>query len=148
MALSDATREELAYLAGIVDGEGSIGIGKNKSKPTWKPRFCGYLCVSNTSMPLVEWIADLLGGTIIIQKAQSPLSKKKQYLWKLTAWRAVEVIRAIRPYLIIKARRADAVCELYEKGQRLGNGGDRATNRLSDEEVARRQRLYMNILNT
>ena len=60
-------REKLIYLAGIIDGEGSIGIEhlspcKNRKKSYYVCR----LCVINTDEKLIIWIKDNFGGSVIL----------------------------------------------------------------------------------
>ncbi len=91
-----------AYAAGIIDGEGTIGIWKEaRSRNSSGYRFRIALEVSNTKEQLIDWFAEQFGGF----KAKSNKGNDKhQPLWK---WRCTTseipfVLAKIEPYLLIK----------------------------------------------
>ena len=92
----------IPYVAGIVDGEGSIGFGKTRG--TIFPR----VFVTNTNLDLLNALKDQFGGDI------NPLSLRKEnwaqgYTWRLSWTKAVEFIRRIEPYLFIKDKQAHTI---------------------------------------
>src|SRR2546430_17491556 len=102
------TKAELGYLAGIVDGDGTIAI--RESLPSrW--RGLGYhaqLSVWNTSLTLMSWLTATWGGTIR-PKRPSALSKKPLYQWQIGGYKAENVIAQILAYLLVKRRNAENV---------------------------------------
>jgi hypothetical protein len=87
----------LAYLAGIVDGEGSIGtLSKGPSKPR-----VFFIEVKMTS----EEIIDLLHATIGGHKASRPSTTgrwKNQWRWRVTCRAARAAYVKLKPYLRLK----------------------------------------------
>ncbi len=86
-----------AYIAGLIDGDGSIAL-----------RADGYwaVLVGMTDEPVIDWLASF-GG-----RKSRPYSPKgnRQTVWQWGVHRRRDVIHlleAIRPYLIVKASRAD-----------------------------------------
>lgn len=86
----------LAYIAGIIDGEGNIGANGEQGK--------GYkrvVCVANTNTDLMMWLSQF-GGSVT-PKRGGLASKKQCYVWRITAAEEIrELLLAVRPYLIVK----------------------------------------------
>lgn len=99
------TQEKIIYLAGIIDGEGYIGINKSKNyqgKPLFKLR----VVVCNTNTDLIKWLVDNFGGYITKKKTYS-YKHKVSYNWKVNCDKAGDVLSLVLPYLIIKKRQAE-----------------------------------------
>ncbi len=102
---------QVAYLAGIIDGEGTIGIyGGNPSVPAY---YHLVLIITNTHEALIDSIRGWIGG------AKAPTKPRESVLspgWQLVLWqhRASGVIRLCRPYLIVKSAQADLALEFME----------------------------------
>ena len=60
------TETELAYLAGLLDGEGHIAIRIRRRKD--KYTFDAILRVSNTSYELMQWVLTTFGGTWAVRQ--------------------------------------------------------------------------------
>src|SRR5215813_9606902 len=95
---STASLADLAYTAGLVDGEGWIGIAK------WsKEGYAGYtatLSVTMTDRPVLEWVSSVFpGGRFYVR----PLSKlplhKPTYRVTYTGRAAAQIVAQIFPYL-------------------------------------------------
>lgn len=84
---------EVAYMAGIVDGEGTISVGSRNKKyiqPT--------LSVANTSARLHDWLtARAFSYTIQANQMGTPY-----YRFSMTGWHLEPVLRRLLPYLVIK----------------------------------------------
>ena len=97
---------ELAYMAGIMDGEGTVtmhvhGAGGGKSLRVGRVTLVVH--VSNTSMALMRWIAER--WPCAIQKLparENEPNKKVAYRWQLNANNALHFLDELYPYLIIK----------------------------------------------
>lgn len=97
-AVNEMTVAQAAYLAGLIDGEGSIVIArkKDKGRNTWR------LQVSNTYRPLLEWCVEATGvGSIVLHKNENPKWADSMW-WNCYSWNAYDVLRQIVPYMIIK----------------------------------------------
>lgn len=82
------------YLAGIIDGEGTIGIYKYKA--TRHP--LAEVSVSNTDRGLVEYVQTLMGGNIYAGRGKK--STKTLYWLKTNNLRTVKaIVEAILPHL-------------------------------------------------
>ena len=94
--MQSLTNEELAYLAGIIDGEGTIAISVDKA---------GYyalrLLISNTSTKLIEWLSQRLEVSIYTSR-QRKAGSKQLYSVDIVSKKGKEVIEQVFPYLIVK----------------------------------------------
>ena len=105
---------ELAYLAGIIDGEGCVTItahqNKYESSKSVSPSFVAHVSVANTDVRLMDWLTSRLGGWVGLKRRNYPCSRQKPvYTWQLTSDRARAMLRIVRPYLVLKGAQADIV---------------------------------------
>lgn len=96
--------ESLIYMAGIVDGEGTITVDGEA-----RPR----IIVANSSVVLMEWIAETFGGRLHRQRTRSP-KHKPVMVWYMGAEQSVALCRLLMPYLKIKRRQAEIVLAVGE----------------------------------
>lgn len=87
--------EDLAYLAGYFDGEGTIGITG------------GSLCVRvvNTHRPAVDRFAALFGGAVGLHQAGNTATRP-QWIWRAYGDTAAAFLTAVLPLLHEKAPQA------------------------------------------
>ncbi|NLK34541.1 MAG: hypothetical protein GX301_03705 [Gracilibacteraceae bacterium] len=106
--------EERAYIAGIIDGEGSIMLTKFHKNQFPSP--C--ITVSSTSLELLEWVKAKSGlGSIKSKKNYNPISHKDSYTYIVRYDKAISLLKEIEPYLIIeqKKHRAQMILNEYKK---------------------------------
>jgi hypothetical protein len=136
--------EIAAYVAGIVDGEGYIGIAKTKKTGSMRStRYAGVLIVGNTSRRLIEELVGAFGvGSVSYRRGGE--RTKGCFLWAIQSRNARDVLARVRPYLVIKRAQAELVIEFVDgfesfKGGRPGKFGGQT---VSERELARRSRIY------
>lgn len=119
----------IAYLAGIVDGEGYIAIRKNGN------RYQPIVKVGMTDKEVVETLAETFGGFVYVSKLKSG---RFIYTWQVLKKELVEVtLTALLPYLRVKRKQADHLLE-FVKGYEVLPGRPA----ISNEEIERRVELY------
>lgn len=100
------TESQLAYLAGIVDGEGSVYLQKivRKTGFHYDLRFH----VVNTNRNLIHWIKDRFGG-LVYEKDRSSHSRnwKLQYTWNASRSLFDQIAPHILPFLIVKREQVE-----------------------------------------
>lgn len=105
------------YLAALVDGEGSIAIGRSQSRG--RPEYSLHTPVNNTCYPLMLWLRQHFGGNIR-SNSKTIYTKRPCYCWGNYGHAAQrEILEAIKPYLVIKRGQAEVALEY------LGLHGDR-----------------------
>jgi len=100
LLLADDT---IAYIAGIIDGEGSIGIYKNRKY--YVPK----VTIANTNLDLLVYIKDCLGMGSITNQMPS-INAKPRYQLCISGAKAVfQIIITVRRYLRVKTIPAQIV---------------------------------------
>lgn len=107
------TETEKAYIAGIIDGEGSIMLQKIHKNEFPSP------CVSiaSTTLELLDYIKIAYGKGKITKKKNYDLEHHRDcYSYILRRNDAIDFLKEIYPYLIIdsKKRRANLILEKYK----------------------------------
>jgi hypothetical protein len=93
-----ATESTLGYLAGILDGEGTITLHRGARKQV-------FITISNTDTKLMSWLKTI-GGSVQNRKI-SKLGTKVCFVWKVVGRADVEAfLRAVYPYMRIKKDKA------------------------------------------
>jgi len=115
----------LAYVAGIMDGEGCIGLHTNYKNPS----AIVTVVVKNTNEWLIKFLQMNFGGYILYQKtAWRNLRAKPSWIWEVRSKKACAFLLLVLPYLQIKKPQA----ELALNFQKRRTGGGRG-KRLTDE---------------
>jgi len=102
MALAN---EELAYAAGIIDGEGCIYIDRffDKRKKHNNPNYVLRIRVAMTDFEVPEWLEDKFGGVIYLIKKDN-VKHRDQCAWSLNGRNAAEFLKKIETYTKIKLK--------------------------------------------
>ncbi len=132
------TETEKAYLAGLFDGEGTLGYYfKTKAK-----NYVASLAIYNTNTEVMRWIKNTTGiGGIYLNKG----GKNAGWQWQLTSKPQIKgFLSEIQPYLIIKADQVDLLLELWNAEQGICGSGKRlsmSTLKLRQEVEAKMKLL-------
>lgn len=111
--LDHLSEAEKGYIAGLLDGEGTIGFYKRRNGRKSGNVFVIQISIANTSVTACVWLNARLPGNVYKQ-TPSPLSKKKGYNWSLAGTRqCLLFLREIEPYLVIKRDQAVALLGGY-----------------------------------
>lgn len=102
--------EELAYAAGLFDGEGSISLVRHRDNRTHSPQ----VSIASTDHEVVYWFQKRFGGSIVTKQPRMS-NHSVSYDWRLTDRRALAFLELLRPYLVIerKIRRIDLLLNDY-----------------------------------
>lgn len=134
-----------SYIAGIIDGEGCIGIEcmapLQKKDGTWIRKHNYYtprLTIVNTSYKLMELLVKEIGGKYDTRKKIE--GRKTCYRWYIFGKDLENTIQEIIPYLFIKKEQAEIVLKFR---QTVGKTGWH----VSDEIMTMRHDLYLQCTN-
>lgn len=148
-------KQIVAYIAGIIDGEAYIGIKKstwgmrNRSDVTC-PTYSERVQIRMKCRPILELIHSRFGGSLSDEprvyesvsgyKTSAPLS-----IYRASDRVAASIIKAVRPFLIEKARQADAILSLRKNKESRASmrRGSPARRKLSPAVLAEREALYL-----
>lgn len=133
-------KTDLAYIAGIIDGEGTIALCPAQ-RGNSKPSFQLTVKVSNTNEWLIQWLHFSFGGSCYAKKIYGE-NDKQQWEWALWTVRASEFLKLIYPYLRLKKPQAELAIKF--QGARRGRG-----HRLTEGEMAvmEAQKFLLTVLN-
>jgi len=109
---------DLAYIAGLIDGEGSIQykqyMRKRKHNPKAYPTWSIRIEIAMTDRSVLVWLNEILGvGTVNPRKVKP--GKKKQWRWRCSHRQAYFVAKLIWPYVHIKLPAIQKIIEHYSK---------------------------------
>ena len=102
---SKITELDLAYLAGIIDGEGCLNYCKTR-----KYKYCR-LTISNTASSLMAWLVDKFGAGAQNREQRRPIEERKNrkpcYIFLVSAQNELhELLIRVEKYLVIKKSKA------------------------------------------
>lgn len=116
------TETEAAYLAGLIDGEGYIGIKKHKAYRSQGRRSPGYharIQVRMVDEPAIAFLAETLGGRYYREKPHSKRGRPL-YCYQASDAKAEHVLRTLLPFLRVKRLNAETALAFrkWQAGQR------------------------------
>lgn len=123
---------ELGYIAGLIDGEGCIGIHKHSDNRGKSRLHYLYLIVSNNDPKCCKFLRGKFGGWIT--KRQQKSTWNPNYKWGVRSRRAREILELVLPYLRLKQEQAVLGIEFDDAKQRY---------HLTDAEWQKRERYYL-----
>ncbi len=100
--------KDMAYAAGILDGDGSFSIMNSHGKY--------YPCIqlSNAFKGMSEWLHEKFGGSLRIKKPQQP-HHKVLYVWSVRGLDGCKnLIERIAPYIVLKRLQAKSMLEFID----------------------------------
>lgn len=110
---------KLAYLAGIVDGEGCLTIYKvapAKYNRFQNPQYRSTLKIANTNFALMDWLNKEFSNMNSGHKQHLRSIFKKNstherwiYEWEVQGFRLVDILTQIQPYLVLKRRQSEVL---------------------------------------
>lgn len=110
---------DAAYLAGFIDGEGSIMLYGRRDKVALK------LSISNTSKPVLDWVEDITGVGKVMLHRKADHRIRTTWMYQSNSEAAESVIEQILPYLIIKKEQAKLALETQERLRNPALNADR-----------------------
>ena len=132
------TKLDLAYIAGIVDGEGSIFASwryKNKSHNNHVKMTVGFGC-NMTDKNVIDFIA----SKFLLKVYECPGTKRKSYAIRIAGSKQLELfLIPLLPYLIAKKHVAELALNVIE------TFGEKGRREVSQENIEKRQRYWQEL---
>ena len=135
---------DYAYAAGLIDGEGCIGV-YNQTCPTTrtKTRYNLLVRVQMSDWEAILWMKNTFGGCYR-SHPQLGYGTRIMYEWTLSSKMAGEFLKQILPYLKNKRRQAELAIQFQDKRKKGGwksNAVREAEQILADAIKADKRRL-------
>mgnify|MGYP001596051426 FL=1 len=106
---------EVAYFAGLFDGDGSVAMYASRGRPTPSEQ----VHITNIDTRVLSRARELFGGRVV-PHTPSRMSRQATWRWYVCGMRAERFLRAIVPHLKIKKVQAEIY--LSTRHLRLGPG--------------------------
>lgn len=105
---------DLAYAAGLIDGEGSILIiGRKRKKKDSRKRYTDYYLrvkIESTDGVMCPWMQMKFGGCLRFLPIKN-VKYSDKYLWEMNSRSAANFLRQVLPYLKVKKQHAEIALE-------------------------------------
>lgn len=142
--MNKVTKEQLAYIAGIIDGEGTLSLvgGQAISVDSYGRSYRSFqltVRVGNTNKILIDWLQSKsgIGITRMIsdRSYNQPKLKnsKRAHYWQLSANEVRELLPKIVPFLVIKKRQAEIM--IHWLSHLTGVRGRAMTDKIFNEKI-------------
>lgn len=118
------TVAQLAYFAGLLDGEGCLHVcdkkkckrksrGIRKTSRIWRDRvnFSTALTIANCNLEVLEWLVENFGGFIQTHKKKFKEHWDWKRTWHIRPIQIYPILKLVLPYLIIKKKQAILMLE-------------------------------------
>lgn len=137
-----------SYMAGLIDGEGYIGVsvampGGTRITPSFRIRVKIAMCERGA----IEFARDNFGGAILRYGRKNP-KHRPLYEWHVTGRAAALLLHEVLPYLKIKSEQARLAIELFNRVKAtsvMPKRGQRGLQRTALDEIAVRDSLWQRI---
>lgn len=106
---------ELAYAAGIVDGEGYIGVKKSKAyecQGRSTPGYHALVAVKMIDRSALELLHRLFGGSFYAAKVNLDSPRRPLFAWQVSDAGAERVLLSLLPFMRVKKTQAKNVLAL------------------------------------
>ena len=143
--MKEYTLTQIAYLAGIIDGEGSIYIGNFSCNPkTGSPYYQTNMEVTNTDKALIDWLLENIGGRFnhYTEKQTPKNSRKAVYRWIVSGDLLTHLCHLLLPYLIIKKRQCEIMIKMRKTYEVTGMQKGKQGIQSLPEEILIERKMY------
>jgi len=118
--MTQKEREEHAWLAGIIDGEGCISISHYWHKIKQYDKYDLKLLISMTHKATIQRVKSIAGVGVIYPIPPSGKKKRMQYRWVAYGHQAASVLRLCLPFMTTKKEEAILALEFSEQAKIYG----------------------------
>ena len=131
--MTEPSATDWAYLAGLIDGEGSLVLVHRKGRGRTRPSdqhpahsensYQCHVTIVNTDFKMIDWVRDTFGDYVYFQRSRD--GRKPLYVYSVQSKEDVAyILRGTLPYLLTKYEVAEAMFHfatvpIWEKEMRL-----------------------------
>lgn len=137
----------LAYAAGLLDGEGHVGILATKATPPYRSgrhRLVVGICMTEESV--IRWLAETFGANVYTKKPR--LGRRTvAFVADWQSLRAADFLRKVQPWLRVKSGHAALAIEFQESctAWDQSHAPQQRFRKLPEEEIERRHSYYLRL---
>lgn len=112
------TDTDVAYLAGLIDGEGCIRVKRTKAYKHLtgrvNPSYGISIHVRMVEEPAIAFLKHILGGWYYAEKTTHASNGRPLFCWQATDTAAAGILKRLLPYLRVKKAQAENALALRE----------------------------------
>jgi hypothetical protein len=135
----------LAYLAGLIDGEGYIGVKRGYRRDATSPIYHERIQVRMVHEGAIALLAGTLGGNYYAEKAH--LAKGRPlFCYQASDAKAAAILECLLPYLVVKRANAENVLLLRASKRdpaSRARGGMKQRRLMPPSVLAEREAIYL-----
>lgn len=132
------TKLDIRYIAGIIDGEGTIGVYlQHKPKGMLSPNIGAVVAVGMTDCRVLDKLASQFGGRVKFCKHKNRSPRWKDYYrWQLCSRLARLFLERVTPHLQLKQKQAKLALKLLESQVKWKGGGRKLPDKVVESRLA------------
>jgi LAGLIDADG endonuclease len=125
---------DAAYIAGIIDGEGHIGISRHKTKTAVRGfRYRGRIQIEMTNRSLLRWIKRKCGIGFVRRRPIRNRKWKRQHSLVIDGIAMILFLKSVLRFLRIRRKQAEILLSFQSSQRKPGvKGQSAATRRYQD----------------
>ena len=109
-SIKQLSASEAAYVAGIIDGEGTVTLTRTHRGENRRP----VVSISSTELPLLLYVRDVIGAGRITSKARTRAHHSPSFAYCVSSRQALALLQQVSRYLrTYKSERAQLLLEEY-----------------------------------
>lgn len=137
------SKTNAAYIAGIADGEGYIGISKQHDGQGFRGfRYRGRIQIEMTDRHLLRWIQKTLDLGVLKKRPIRNIKWKQEYALVISEKAIIPALKIILPFLRLKRKQAEILLRFRLKTHRPGvKGHTLRTRKFQDSSYHRIREL-------
>lgn len=137
-----------AYLAGLIDGEGSFVIQKTsvekiaKSSRSKTPKYLPYFCIGMVNNEPIHLIQQVIGAGKVYEERVP----NRRSIWRIRfagRLKLIPFVQELLPYLIVKKPQAELMINFLKNWEMPGRQERGYRAKVSDKELQRREEAYL-----
>lgn len=118
----ELSQTEVAYIAGLLDGEGTVAIFRQRTQNRRGGIWIGYsvhVNIANTNTEMLDWVAQRVGGKVYQRAKENYQNRpwKAVWYWHLYGHNATSFLRLVQPYVIAKRQQVALALEFLALGR-------------------------------
>lgn len=142
-------KTDIAYMAGIVDGEGCIGIHKSGKKPNGNPNYFLRVTIGICNEYIPNLFRFNFGGRLDFYPSKH-MNWSPQWRWTVSHEQAANCLRILLPYLRLKRQEAELGLQFQSAAKHSGSVKGKIGGGIPETEgelaIREAQRLLMHNL--
>jgi hypothetical protein len=138
---------KLGWIAGIIDGEGTIYIGAySRNKKTGVPHYQTHISVSSTDEIMVDWLLENCGGAKRVYTPKQTPKNSRSIVYRWTLWANLDQFcKAIMEGLVVKKRQAQIMIEMRATFDSQYSNRRKISKAIPEDIMALRRSLYLEL---